>query len=184
MTLNAQDAAPFERIEALVQQLETVADPQARAAATELVGLLMELHASGLGRLLERLQRSPAGGDVLAEILDDPQIARLLMLHELHPVDLEVRVRQGLRKAQPHLLAHGSSVELIGVTSGVVRLRVVEGSGASPSPGSLRSIIEQAVFEAAPDVTGLVVDGLPLPPPQIAGFVPLETLYRKPDVVG
>ena len=45
--------AAGDRIEGLLRELGTVADPRVRANAEELVRLLMELFGSGLARILE-----------------------------------------------------------------------------------------------------------------------------------
>ena len=71
----------------------------------------------------------------------------LLLLHGLHPLDLEARVRQALDKVRPYLRSHGGNVELLGVDEGVVRLRL-EGSchGCPSSAATMRQTIEEAIL--------------------------------------
>ena len=45
----------MQRIEALVHEIESVADPRIQSRAVELVSLLMELHGAGIARMLELL---------------------------------------------------------------------------------------------------------------------------------
>ena len=45
-------------------------------------------------------------------------VGGLLMLHGLHPLDLETRVRQALDQVRPYLRSHGGNVELLGVSDG------------------------------------------------------------------
>jgi Fe-S cluster biogenesis protein NfuA/nitrite reductase/ring-hydroxylating ferredoxin subunit len=156
----------FERriaaIEELVHRLETGSDPAALAAARMLVAAVMELHREAMDRTLAAVGR---GGAASASILDsltrDDLVASVLLLHDLHPADLETRVRGALDKTRPYLKSHGGNVELVGIeSSGVVRLRL-EGSchGCPSSSLTLKLAIEQAIKEAAPDVSAIEVEG-------------------------
>jgi len=88
-------------------------------------------------------------------------VGSLLLLYGLHPVDLETRVRGALEKTRPYLRSHGGNVELVDVDeSGAVRLRL-QGSchGCPSSAMTLKLAIEQAIHDAAPDVTSISVEG-------------------------
>jgi Fe-S cluster biogenesis protein NfuA len=152
----------MEEVDDLVRRLETTADPDARSAAQELVRAVMDLNAAGLTRVLQLAQRSGEPGRRLADqFAEDGLVASLLLLYGLHPKDLETRVRGALDKTRPYLMSHGGNVELLGVDdAGAVRLRL-EGSchGCPSSAMTLKHAIEQAIHEAAPDVTAIVVDG-------------------------
>lgn len=156
----------FERriaaIEELVQRLETATDPAARAASQELVRALMELHRVALERTLAIIQRNGAAGDTIVEQLAREElVASVLLLYDLHPVDLETRVRGALEKTRPYLKSHGGNVELVAIEEpGIVRLRM-QGSchGCPSSAVTLKLAIEQAIHEAAPDVHAIVVEG-------------------------
>ena len=56
--------------------------------------------------------------------------------------------------------SHGGNVELLSIDDGVVKLRM-EGSckGCPSSAMTMKSTIETAIYEAAPDVSGIVVEG-------------------------
>ena len=155
----------FERriaaIDELVQQLETAADPAARAASQELVRALMELHGAALERMLATIRRNgAAGATIVDQLTREELVASVLLLYDLHPVDLETRVRGALEKNRPYLKSHGGNVELVAIDDGVVRLRM-EGSchGCQSSAVTLKLAIEQAIHEAAPDVTAILVEG-------------------------
>lgn len=178
----------MQRVEQLVQEIESLADAAARDRAVELATLLMELHAAGLERILELLSQpsSPGDGDardghVIDGLAKDPLAASLLLLHGLHPVALETRVRQALDKVRPALQSHGGDVELLAIEDGIVRLRWKGScSGCPSSAQTLQHSIEEAVYEFAPDVVELRTEemradegGLPRQP---VGFVPLAQL--------
>ncbi|MBV9086710.1 MAG: NifU family protein, partial [Acidobacteriaceae bacterium] len=70
----------------------------------------------------------------------------------------------------PQLRKQGGSVELLGVSDAVVRVKIqASGNGCGSSPDALKLAVEQAILEAAPDVVQVVVEGAPS-----AGFVPLN----------
>ncbi len=183
-----------DRIEELVARIEGAADPQLRDDALALVQLLMDLHRQGLARMIEIAGRSEAAGandapvngsgkngasSFLHRLAADERVAPLLMLHDLHPVDLPTRVEQALEKVRPLLRSHGGDVELVDLRDGVLKLKL-EGSchGCPSSSITLRNAIEEAIVEFAPDITRLEVLGVVDPPPA-AGFVPLEAIRAR-----
>ncbi len=153
-------------IEELVQRLETAADPATRAVSQELVRAVMELHGAALDRMLTTVRKNgAAGATIVDQLARDEVVASVLLLHDLHPVDLETRVLGALEKSRPYLKTHGGNVELVRIDEdGVVRLRM-QGSchGCPSSAVTLKLAIEQAIHEAAPDVSAILVEGQTLP---------------------
>ena len=94
-------------------------------------------------------------------ILKDPDVASLLLIHDLHPVPLETRITEALEKVRPYMESHGGNVELISLEEGVARIRL-EGScsDCKASSATLELAIKQALEEAAPDLWGLEVEGI------------------------
>lgn len=131
-------------------------DPESRAAAEELVRSLMQLYGAGLGRVVEILREAGAG-EMIARLAEDRLVASLLLLHGLHPVDAESRVRVALHRLGRGLESH--RLELAGVEDGVARVVIVR-SGAGAPPPALAASIEHAVAECAPDLAGVEVEGL------------------------
>ncbi len=156
----------FERriaaIDELVQRVDTVTDPAARAASQELVRALMELHGAALEKMLATIRRNGAAGTTIVDQLAREElVASVLLLYDLHPVALETRVRDALEKTRPYLKSHGGNVELVSIDeAGVVHLRM-EGSchGCPSSAVTLKLAIEEAIHHAAPDVSAILVDG-------------------------
>ena len=153
----------MNRLEELIQKLEQAEDETSRNQARELVQTLLELHGTGLNRMLEISFDSECGGQQLIDQLaQDDLVSNLFLLHGLHPLDLETRVRKALDEVKPRLGLHGGNVELLGVTpEGRVRLQL-EGNceGCPSSRVTLKYSIEEAIYAAAPDVTALEVNGL------------------------
>ena len=173
----------FERrmatVDELVTRLEAAADPATRAASQELVGTLMEMHGAALERMLAIIGRNgSAGATIVDQLTRDELVASVLLLYDLHPVDLETRVRTALARTRPYLESHGGNVELVGIDAGgAVRLRM-QGScrGCPSSAVTLKLAIEQAIYEAAPDVAGIVVDAeAPPAHPAVPELVTLQS---------
>lgn len=151
-----------QRIEELVREVEELADADARAKALELVQSLMDFHGAGLERLMEIVADAGVPGRaVFDDFARDPSVSSLLLLYGLHPVELEERVAGALEKVRPFLASHGGDVELVGINEGVVRLRMKGSCHGCPSSAmTLKNAIEEAVYEAAPDITTLEVEGV------------------------
>jgi len=146
------------RVEALLEEVESLPDPAAREKATDMAGALLDLYGEGLARIVERL--AEAGRELPPELLEDEVVSHLLFLHDLHPVDLETRVRGALGEVRPYLESHGGNVELLGVEDGVVRLRLQGSCSGCPSSAmTLKLAIEDAIHKAAPDVEAVEAEG-------------------------
>lgn len=142
------------RVESLLDELDAVPDPVVRERATATVAALVELYGEGLARVVERL---PA--ESLQALVRDELVEQLLLLHGLHPVDAETRVRRALADVR--------DVELVAVEEEVVRLRLGDGCAGCGSAAARRSA-EEAVAQAAPDLELVFAGderatGIPLP---------------------
>jgi Fe-S cluster biogenesis protein NfuA len=165
----------IQRIGSLVGELDSVVDPAARAAAKQLLQLLMELHGTGLERILDIAFRAGEPGErIIDECAHDPLVSSLLVLYGLHPDDLETRVTRAIECIRPSMRKQGAELELLGIESAVVRLRIdTSGHSCGSTTQALKSMAEDAVYEAAPDVNDVIVEGLER---AASGFVSLDKL--------
>lgn len=155
-----------ERVEALIASLRASADGSAAVAAEELVGLLVGLYGDGLGRIVAVLAgRGESGAATLTALTEDPLVESLLLLHDLHPLDVDARIQAALDKVRPYLGSHAGGVQYLGVRDGVARL-LLEGScnGCASSTVTVQLAIEGAVRDAAPEVTEVLVEGMTAAP--------------------
>jgi Fe-S cluster biogenesis protein NfuA len=162
----------------LIEQLDQMPGGPAKTAGTELVRLLMDLHGAGLERMMEIIFES---GDQGAKIIDqlgkDASVGSLLLLYSLHPDDLATRVEKAAERMRPRLRKLACAIESVEVREGAVTIRVAAaGHGCGSSSKDARSIVEDCVYELAPDVTSLEILGLEGP---TGGFVALESLLGK-----
>jgi Fe-S cluster biogenesis protein NfuA len=147
------------RIETLIQEIERFPDAGARAHTREIVQSLLDLHGAGLERILEHLAAAGNQGLALIDSLArDELVESLLLLYGLHPLDIEIRVRQALDQVRPYLRSHAGNVELLALAGGVVRLRLLRNSWGSASAQTLQRAVEEAIYRKAPDVTAIEVE--------------------------
>jgi hypothetical protein len=156
----AADRELAERIEELVLRIGNIPDPESREAARQLMASILELHGAGMERMLEITSAAgDAGQALIRRFAGDNLVSALLLLHNLHPDDLETRVQHALGKW------HGSA-ELVGEFEGVIRVRLSAGGCG------LKEAIEAAIREAAPDAIEIILEESVQP----VGFVPLAAL--------
>jgi Fe-S cluster biogenesis protein NfuA/nitrite reductase/ring-hydroxylating ferredoxin subunit len=152
----------MEKIEGLIEKIEALPDPEARATMLALVQALMEFHGNGLDRLMELIADSGTSGYAIFDrFAADDLVGSLLLLYGLHPLSLEDRVMRALDKVRPYLESHGGNVELLGIADGVVRLRMQGSCKSCPSSSlTLKLAIEEAIYAAAPDVVNIEAEGV------------------------
>jgi hypothetical protein len=167
----------LESIEELLRRIESSSDLHVRATAQELVQSVMDLHATGLERILEILHSAgDAGQGAIDTLSRDDFVSGLFILYGLHPLSIEDRLLQALEKISPSLKRRGGEVELLELADGAVKLRL----RADGHSASLKELVEGAVYQAAPDITSLTIEG----PEERQGFVPLDTLLGSLAVNG
>jgi Fe-S cluster biogenesis protein NfuA len=166
----------IQSIERMLGEIEGSADLGLRTSVRQLVQSVMDLHGAGLDRILELIRSDAAGGEGLVEKLGrDELVASLLVLYGLHPLHLEARITEGLDKARALLRSHQGEVELLSVQDGVVRLRLhANGHGCGSTAQALKELVEDAVYQCAPDIASLVIEDAGEKP----GFVSLELLQK------
>lgn len=150
----------IQKIESLVRKIEQLNDSEAKANAVELFQLVMDLHGAGLERMLDiAFEDGDAGRSVIDKYARDDLIGSLLLLYGLHPLDLETRVIEALNRVGSSLRSHGGKVELLSINNGVVRVRVDASSASCGSSAqTMRLAIEEAIYDAAPDIAALEVE--------------------------
>ncbi|HEX4028792.1 MAG TPA: NifU family protein [Terracidiphilus sp.] len=162
-----------------IEQFEQMPAGPAKTAGRELVQLLMDVHGEGLERMMEIVFES---GDQGAKIIDrlgkDASVASLLLLYSLHPDDLETRVEKAAERMRPRLRKLACAIESLEVRESAVQVRLgAAGHSCGSSSKDIRSIVEDCIYQFAPDVTSLEILGLE--EPATGGFVALDSLLRN-----
>ncbi|MGC1299781.1 MAG: NifU family protein [Alloacidobacterium sp.] len=162
----------------LVGELNDAPEGSSKVAAREMVQLLMEVHGAGLERIMELVfELGEHGEAVINRIGQDPIARNLLLLYSLHPDDLETRLLKALDEAKTRLRKYNTHVEVVSIQDGAVQLRLVtSGHACGSTTKTLQSIVEESIYELAPDLTSLLILGSA--DEGASGFVPLENLLK------
>ncbi|MGW2250007.1 thioredoxin [Kitasatospora sp. NPDC001660] len=128
------------------EALDTLAGSGAEQAGEQLVRDLMEFYGQGLARLVPALP-PPA----LERMLDDPAVAGLLLLHDLHPEDVTARIDRALATLPERLDVLGFEPD-----TGTLRLRrTASGCGCGEQD------VEAVLSCHAPEVTAVELERAP-----------------------
>jgi hypothetical protein len=128
------------RVETLLAELRARSGPEAADVAEELVTCLVRLYGNGLETIMRTI-----GDDsrLQALLIADPLVESLLLVHDLHPLDPAARTRRALGRL-------GTGAEFLGIDdAGVAHVRLGKGCG------STTEAVQQAVTDAAPELTGV-----------------------------
>jgi hypothetical protein len=160
----------------LIAQFDGMPEGSQKNACKELVQLLMDVHGTGLERMMEVVFESgPTGSAIIDKLGQDSITGSLLLLYSLHPDDLETRVLKAVERLRSRLRKLSCSAELARISEGSVQVRVTRsGHSCGSSTKDIRAIVEEGIYELAPDVT--LIEVLGLEEPSSGGFVPLESL--------
>ena len=183
---NGPDAAQAagERIETLLAELRAQAGPALAQTAEELVSCLVELYGAGLTQIAGIVGAdAEAGPRLMQQMVADPLVESLLLLHDLHPYDIGSRVLRAVDEVLPQLGANAGTVEFLGVDdAGVIRLRLERagghGCGAAPAETVLTAV-EDAVVAAAPEAAGVQTEVTEAPTE-----LPLLQIMKRPAGLG
>jgi Fe-S cluster biogenesis protein NfuA len=166
----------MQRIGGLVQEIDSIADPAVRAATKALVQSLMDLHGAALEKTLDIVaDAGESGMSIIDRLGRDSLVSSVLILYGLHPEDIQSRVVKAVDRVRPQLRKQGCEVELLSVKDGAIRLRVEAGSHTCGSTAkTLQATLEGAMYDAAPDLTYLTIEGFEEKP--ASGFISLDKL--------
>ncbi|HSV38701.1 MAG TPA: NifU family protein [Nocardioidaceae bacterium] len=146
-----------ERIDSLLEELSESIMPAALDRVEELVRSVMALYGAGLDRIVSTFEP-----ELVRRLAEDDVVGNLLVLHDLHPDDVDTRVQRALDGVRPYLGSHAGGVSLSSVDErGVVHLQL-EGScdGCPSSAMTVKNAIEEAILMAAPDVVAVEAEGM------------------------
>lgn len=144
-----------------------------KQVAFDLKSAVEAFHKDGLVRIVQALKADPRGKELLFELVDDPVVYALFVMHGIVRADPVTLAQQALDGVRPYLQSHGGDVELVGVDLPVARVRLAGTcTGCSQSATTLQEVVERALVSG---VQGLhTVEVLPTDPEP--AFIPLASL--------
>ncbi|WP_454231721.1 NifU family protein [Mycolicibacterium fortuitum] len=183
-TTAAPSADPDQDFEALAKRVDDAIAALAgledgpRAVAEEVKAAIEAVHRAGLTTMVRRMRAHDGARPVLFDLVDDPGVHLLLSLHGIIRPDPMTHANQVLVQVRPQLQSHGGDVTLVRIEDGTAFVRL-EGAcnGCSMSSVTLRNLVESALTENVPSVTGIEV----LPNEPSPTLIPLEALRIGPD---
>ncbi|MET0254096.1 MAG: NifU family protein [Terrimicrobiaceae bacterium] len=151
-----------KRIQELIARIAEVPDPSSRQMLEDCLESLLRFYGQGLARILDLIEETgPEGREVYDRLINDGAVRGLLLIHGLHPVPLETRLREALDKIRPYMESHGGNVELLSLEDDVARLRLQGHCKTCPSSAvTMELAIRGAIEEACPDLMGFEVEGV------------------------
>jgi hypothetical protein len=179
MAQNSDLQNKIQRVGTIVEQLESMADPNSRALAKELLESLMALHGAGLERILELASESGSEGEgFINKCGRDELVSGLLLIYGLHPDDLATRVKGALEKSRAFLESHAAHAELKSIAEDgtiTVQLHRKPNGGCGSTGELIRSTLEAHIQNAAPDAPSIVIEETGL---GTSGFVSVAQLQN------
>jgi Fe-S cluster biogenesis protein NfuA/nitrite reductase/ring-hydroxylating ferredoxin subunit len=151
-----------ERLQRLLAEVEALPFPGARELIQDCMESVLGFYGTGLKRILQVVSEDgPEGRKVFRDLIRDDVVKGLLLIHDLHPLNLEDRLLEALDKVRPYLKSHGGNVELISLENDVARLRL-QGTCQSCASSSvtLELAIRHAIEQACPDLVHFEVGGV------------------------
>ena len=176
---DAQWRSAGDRIQTLLDA-SSAGGAAAHERAEQLVREVTDLYGAGLKRIMRMAASANPG---LAErFTPDDLVASLLLVHGLHPHDVERRVADALDSVRPYLGSHGGDVHLLGVDGDpdnyTVRLQFVGSCKSCPSSAvTLELAVEDAVHAAAPEISSIEV--VAAAQDTGSGVIPAESLLTR-----
>jgi len=168
-----------QEIERLIREVEGIAEPHLREKVVTLVQALMALHAAGIERLMQIIAGDNNGsGSLLDKLASDRLVGSLLLLYGVHPLRLDTRVEQALDRLRSDPTLNAGAVELLDISGQIVRLRLPQDKHhCHSSQQQLRTAIEEALYEAAPDLDEIqYIEDVQQ---ALVSFVPLVSIRRE-----
>lgn len=155
-------AEEFARIEELLQRIEQAPEGPVRGQSRALLQSVLRIHAAGLSAMLEILAARPEGSKaVLDAFAQHDVVSQLLLLHGLHPLDLDTRVRNVLDRERAIFERSGAKAELVSIVDGAVRIRI---EGPTEGVEGMRRALEARLVAEAPDAAAIDIEAVALSP--------------------
>jgi Fe-S cluster biogenesis protein NfuA/nitrite reductase/ring-hydroxylating ferredoxin subunit len=164
-----------ERIQKLIERIEALPYPGAKELIQECMEAMLTFYGHGLSRILQVVNEADSEGrKVYRELIHDDVIKGLLLIHDLHPLDLAARLRDALDKVRPYLKSHGGNVELISLENNVAKLQL-QGTcqSCASSAVTLELAIKHGIEQACPDLAHFEVEGI-VEKPSPTGSQPVQ----------
>lgn len=119
---------------------------------------LEDIHRAAIVTIVRSLRDDPRGKELLFDLVDDPAVRLVLLMHGLIRPDPMTQAQEALDTVRPQLQSHGGDVELDRIEDGVAYVRLSGAcNGCSMSAVTMRNGVEEALVAAVPGVSAVEV---------------------------
>lgn len=176
--------APEDRtVEELAEALDLAAnrlsdlDPLPRQIAEDLRAAGNDVHRAALVHIIRTLREDPRGKELLFDIVDEPRVRMILLMHGLIRPDPMSHAQTVLDTVRPQLQSHGGDVELDRIENGIAFVRLSGAcNGCSMSAVTMRNGVEEALVAEVPGISSVEV----LPNDPGPTLIPLSDFGKRP----
>lgn len=177
--------AGADSLEALARKVDEAAkrvaelDGPARQAAEELRRAVEAVHKAGLTTIVRRMRGDDRARELLFELVDEPEVRMLLMLHGIIRPDPATEANRVLASIRPWMRSQGGDAELVRVEGGVAYIRFDGGSRGCSGGGAAPDLAERVATVLTERVGAIDrVEVVPAEPEPT--FIPLTAIGRGP----
>ncbi len=170
-----------QHIQELISEIDSLPNPETRKMMQDCIQEILSFYGHGLDRMLSIISNgnSVAAKDIYNDLIEDSFVSGLLLIHDLHPLDLKTRLHMALEKVKPYMDSHGGSVEIVSLEDGVAKLKLAGSCKGCPSSSSTLELgIKQAIEELCPDLSGLEVEGITDSPAHERSLQQIDTGWK------
>ncbi|BBX51793.1 NifU family protein [Mycolicibacterium poriferae] len=164
--------AQLQRLDELLSEVESVPGP-AGEIAVDAVSTLAGVYGEALQRAL-----ACTVGEARDRFLEDELLRHLLVLHDIHPDPVEVRVARAVGDLAPVVAEQGGHVEFAGLDGEVATIRL---SASGCGSQGLGDAVREAVLGIAPELSDVMVVAAQK---NQAAFIPLDLVAARPSLDG
>jgi hypothetical protein len=137
---------------------------------------VVALYGAGLGNAIGHAYDAAADLTFVERISNDELLASLLLLHGLHPLPAEERVKRAVVQAVAAIGSDAAQVRFVALDdAGVVVLDAPSLGGGAMSMQVAEAALRRAIENAAPEVTRVIVEGLAAPVPREPPLVQIRS---------
>lgn len=185
---DAQIEGLLAQLDQALTDLEMLPDGDARTASVDALQMLLLVYGEAMQRVVDKVG-AIAGEHGMQALMNDRLLDQLMVLHDVHPQDLDTRAERALAQVRPYLQSHGGDVEFLGIDDGVARLRLTGSCDGCPSSTvTLKSAVEEALKAAMPEVVAVEAEGeddAVAPAPSEGAFIPASQIsFGRPGGSG
>lgn len=161
MTDDDQLRSESLEIEHLLGEIQTLVPPPAWQRIERVIARVVRLYGAGLARSLEHARSAGAAPAFDELVASDDLLASLLLLHGLHPLSVEERVRRALTTVRDELGIGPDDLVLVSIEEGFVELHAAADLGGGAMAARVaEAAIRRVIETVAPEITGVDIRGV------------------------